>query len=109
MYLAKNLKYLRLKNGFSQDYIADKLGYKSFTTIQKWEMGTSEPSISILKKLSEIYNVDMDTMYTIDLENDKTIPSKEYKRYPLIGTIAAGSPILDLFGKSFQKQKIPRR
>ena len=94
MYLAKNLKYLRLKNGFSQDYIADKLGYKSFTTIQKWEMGTSEPSISILKKLSEIYNVDMDTMYTIDLENDKTIPSKEYKRYPLIGTIAAGSPIL---------------
>jgi len=41
MYLAKNLKYLRLKNGFSQDYLADKLGYKSYTTIQKWEMGTS--------------------------------------------------------------------
>lgn len=94
MYLAKNLKYLRLKNGFSQDYIADKLSYKSFTTIQKWEMGTSEPSISVLKKLSEIYNVDMDTMYTVDLENDKVIPSKEYKRYPLIGTIAAGTPIL---------------
>ena len=37
MYLAKNLKYLRLKNGFSQDYIADILGYKSYTT----------PSISV--------------------------------------------------------------
>ena len=59
MFLAKNLKYLRLKNGFSQDYIADKLGYKSYTTIQKWEMGTSEPSISTLKKLSRIYNVDI--------------------------------------------------
>ena len=39
MYLAKNLKYLRLKNGFSQDYLADKLGYKSYTTIQKMGNG----------------------------------------------------------------------
>ena len=59
MFLAKNLKFLRLKNGFPQDYIADKLGYKSYTTIQKWEMGISEPSISTLQKLSKIYNVDM--------------------------------------------------
>jgi repressor LexA len=49
MHLAKNLKFLRLKHGFSQDYIANKLGYKSYTTIQKWEMGTSEPSISTLQ------------------------------------------------------------
>lgn len=94
MYLAKNLKYLRLKNGFSQDYIADKLGYKSYTTIQKWEMGTSEPSVSILDKLSKLYNVDMDSMYTIDLEGNQNSVSKEYKRYPLLGTIAAGLPIL---------------
>ena len=56
MYLAKNLRYLRLKNGLSQDYIADRLGYKSYTTIQKWEMGTSEPSLGILSKLSALYN-----------------------------------------------------
>ena len=35
MYLAKNLKYLRLKNGFSQDYLANKLEYKSYTTISR--------------------------------------------------------------------------
>lgn len=59
MHLAKNLRFLRLKNGFSQEYIAEKLGYKSYTTIQKWEMGTSEPSISTLNKLSEIYNTNI--------------------------------------------------
>lgn len=94
VYLAKNLKYLRLKNGLSQDYIADKLGYKSYTTIQKWEMGTSEPSVSVLDKLSKLYNVDMDSMYTVDLESNQSSSIKEYKRYPLIGTIAAGTPIL---------------
>lgn len=41
--LPKNIRYLRRKNEWSQDYIAEKLGYKSYTTIQKWEMGTSEP------------------------------------------------------------------
>lgn len=76
MFLAKNLRYLRLKNGLSQNYIADRLGYKSYTTVQKWEMGISEPPLRVLSKLSTLYNVDMDAMYSIDLEmasleNDK--------------------------------------
>ena len=66
--LSKNLKYLRLKNGYSQEFIAERLGYKTYTTIQKWESGVSEPPISKLKELSDIYNVDMDTMYRKDLE-----------------------------------------
>ena len=94
MYLAKNLKYLRLKNGLSQDYIADKLGYKSYTTIQKWEMGTSEPSISILKQLSKLYNIDMDSMYTKDLEFGSDEEKRKFESIPLIGTIAAGLPLL---------------
>ena len=94
MYLAKNLKYLRLKNGFSQDYLADKLGYKSYTTIQKWEMGTSEPSLGILNKLSELYNVDMHTLYSIDLEGSNNSDNENTNRIPLLGTIAAGLPIL---------------
>ncbi len=94
MYLAKNLRYLRLKNGLSQNYIADRLGYKSYTTIQKWEMGTSEPSLGILSKLSALYNVDMDAMYSMDLEMDSLENDKKVKRIPLLGTIAAGAPLL---------------
>jgi len=94
MYLAKNLRYLRLKNGLSQDYLADKLGYKSYTTIQKWEMGISEPSLEVLSKLSKLYNVDMHTLYSVNLEDDYTVGNQNVKRIPLLGTIAAGLPIL---------------
>lgn len=79
MYLAKNLRYLRLKNGLSQYYIADRLGYKSYTTVQKWETGISEPPLSVLSKLSALYNVDMDAMYSIDLEMDSLENDKKAK------------------------------
>lgn len=49
--LGDNIKYLRLKQGLSQDFIADKLGYKSYTTIQKWESGVSEPPVKKLREL----------------------------------------------------------
>ena len=94
MYLAKNLKYLRLRSGFSQEYIADKFGYKSYTTIQKWEMGTSEPSVSVLNRLSEMYNTDMDSMYLQDLSLDQVSTTDKSKPIPLLGTIAAGIPVL---------------
>ena len=94
MYLAKNLKFLRLKNGLSQDYLADKLGYKSYTTIQKWEMGTSEPSLAILDKLSKIYNIDMNDIYYANLEKPKESQNKGIRKVPLLGNIAAGIPIL---------------
>ena len=62
MCLAKNIRYLRKKYNYSQDYMAEILGYKSYTTIQKWEMGISEPSIAKLKQLSEIFQVDINDM-----------------------------------------------
>lgn len=95
MYLAKNLKYFRLKHNFSQNYIAKKLGYKSYTTIQKWETGVSEPSLEKLNILSQLYNVDMDTLYSVDLEAGyKPVGDKKVNKVPLLGIIAAGQPIL---------------
>lgn len=64
MCLGENIRFLRTKKGYSQDDIANKLGYKSFTTIQKWESGVSEPPLKALKKLSEIFNVDMNDLAT---------------------------------------------
>lgn len=62
MYLGENIRYLRIKYGYSQDYVAEQLGYKSFTTIQKWESGVSEPPVKKLKELSTLFNVDMDEL-----------------------------------------------
>ena len=64
MCLGENIRFLRTKKGYSQDDIANMLGYKSFTTIQKWEYGVSEPPLKALKKLSEIFNIDMNDLAT---------------------------------------------
>ena len=67
MEFSSNLRYLRRKNDLSQDELANKLGYKSFTTIQKWESGVSEPSVSTLKVIADIFSVSMDQMINDDL------------------------------------------
>lgn len=70
MCLGENIRFLRTKKGYSQDAIANMLGYKSFTTIQKWESGVSEPPLKALKKLSEIFNIDMNDLATKKLSTD---------------------------------------
>ena len=60
MAFSNNLRYLRKKYDMSQEDLANKLGYKSFTTIQKWESGVSEPSVSMVKKIAELFGVTMD-------------------------------------------------
>lgn len=66
--LSKNLKYLRLKNNYSQDYIAKLLNKKSFTTVQKWESGVSEPPLWVVGKLAKLYGESLDTLANIDIE-----------------------------------------
>ena len=59
MEFKENLRYLRHTNKMSQDELADKLGYKSFTTVQKWEDGTAFPRVSTLNKIADIFNIDV--------------------------------------------------
>lgn len=71
MSLARNIRYLRKKQGWSQDTLADKLGYKSYTTIQKWESGVSDPPLKIVHALADLFCVDINDLANIDLENKK--------------------------------------
>lgn len=95
--LSKNIRYLRKQREWSQDYIADKLGYKSYTTIQKWEMGTSEPPFKKLKELADLFSVDIDDIANIDLEFEKSQKSNHVKNHGVtinvLGRVAAGIPI----------------
>ena len=78
MCLANNIRYLRKKYNLSQDDIAERLGYKSYTTIQKWEMGISEPSIAKLRILADIFHVDINDMTTKNIEkNDLGLTQKD--------------------------------
>ena len=72
MAFSNNLRYLRKKFNMSQEDLANKLGYKSFTTIQKWESGVSEPSVTVVKQLSKIFNVSMDDIVNTDLSKENS-------------------------------------
>ena len=93
--LPKNIRYLRKKNEWSQDYIAEKLGYKSYTTIQKWEMGTSEPPLKKTRELADLFNVDIDDLTNKDLElpEPTKCASKKGVVINVLGRGAAGIPI----------------
>ncbi|MFL8888278.1 helix-turn-helix domain-containing protein [Helcococcus kunzii] len=69
-YFAKNIRYLRKKYNMSQNELAERLNYKSFTTIQKWETNDSEPTLSTLSKISKIFNINLSTLCETDLENE---------------------------------------
>ena len=66
--LRKNLRYLRKKHGYTQDFIADICQKKSYTTIQKWETYGAEPSIGTIMLLCDLYGVDINDMVYVDLE-----------------------------------------
>lgn len=83
MKFKENLRFLRRTNGISQDDLAAKLGYKSFTTVQKWEDGTSFPKVENLNRLATIFNVDLDDLLNIDLTNNKVA-------VPILGEVKAG-------------------
>lgn len=97
MSLGKRLKILRTKKELSLDELAKKLNttirddevdYVSFNKgkLSKWENDREEPKLSALKYVADFYNVSVDSI----------INEQSYIEFgvPLIGQIAAGTPIL---------------
>ncbi len=78
-----NLRYLRRSNRMSQDELAEKLGYKSFTTVQKWEDGSAFPRVSTLQKISDIFDIDVEHLLNRDIRVEKVA-------VPILGEVKAG-------------------
>lgn len=78
-----NLRYLRYCNNISQEQLAKKLGYKSFTTVQKWEDGTAFPKVENLNKIASIFNVELQHLLNVDLSTNKI-------KVPILGEVKAG-------------------
>ena len=55
--IGTRIESLRQVNKLSQLELATKMGYKSDSTISKWENGTNIPSGGKLVKLAQIYGV----------------------------------------------------
>jgi repressor LexA len=78
--LHETLKQLRKHRGISQQELADHFGYKSFTTIQKWEDGSSLPPTKLLSQLAAYYHVSLEDL----------LGSPRQRPVPILGTVRGG-------------------
>lgn len=64
--IGNNIKILRKKAGLTQDALAEQMGIKR-SLIGAYEEGRAEPRINNLVKLSEVFNIPIDTLVQQDL------------------------------------------
>lgn len=95
-YFPSNLKYLRTRRGLEQSELASLLGRKSPSSISEWEAGRYTPKVGTLSDIARIFNVDISDLMNKDLTGSKVdiVPISNNNPIPLVGTIAAGMPIL---------------
>lgn len=59
---SENLKKFRLKKGYTQEAVADRLGVSSHT-VSRWECGTTLPDVLLLPEIAELYEITIDDLY----------------------------------------------
>lgn len=67
----ENLKWLRKINRFTQQQIADEVNVNR-VTYTNWEKGKREPNFEKLIKLAEVFNVSVDKLLGVKIENNQT-------------------------------------
>lgn len=98
-FLGKNIRYLRRANLMSQDQLAERLNRKSFTTVQSWETGRTNPPALIVQSLADMFGVSMDDLVNNDLTKEPLSAFRGARsetdpiRIPVLGRIPAGVPI----------------
>ena len=90
---AKNLRYLREKNGMEQMDLARELGRKSASSISEWEKGKYTPKLGVLNQIAKLFKVSIDDLMENDLSNPTEKISVTSSFYSHFDTpISAGLP-----------------
>ena len=88
------LKSLRMSSNLEQQEVAKLMGYKSDTTISKWENGKNLPNGGKLAKLASIFNTSTDyILHGESIKPSNIHPVTPTERIPVLGQIACGEPI----------------
>ena len=90
------LKSIRQAKGWSLEQLAEKTGTTK-QVLSRYERGERSPKISDAKKLADALNVTLSELYgeTPTLPpNLKSLSDIQPARVPLVGSVAAGEPIL---------------
>lgn len=104
--IGEKIKEARIKKGLSQAELAEQLGYKSRSSINKIEVGGRDIPRSQIVKIAQILDVTPSFLMGWEDEqniygDDISVLSAKYdnikpvtlKRFPMLGEIACGKPI----------------
>lgn len=78
MFLPQNLKYLRSKAGEKQKDIAELLGVSEMT-VSRYESGENEPELSKVLMISKHYDLTIDELITVQLQENLPLYVKNIK------------------------------
>ena len=83
---SKNLKTLRENLNLKQDFLSQKLGI-SRSVLSYYESGKSEPTLSMLLKISDFFNIPIDELVSNNLSENINSKSKFDIEYFSIDTL----------------------
>lgn len=87
MVFGEKLKTERNRKGWSQEELADKL-YVSRQAVSKWENGQNYPSIEIIIKVSDLFELTIDELLRSDEElTRKVIKDSKRLAYPRLKAV----------------------
>lgn len=93
--LGQRIKEKRIEQDMSQEQLAQKVGYKSRSSINKIELGKSDISQTMIKMIATALNTT--PSYIMGWESDmpsNILPLPQTRLVPMLGAIACGEPIL---------------
>lgn len=75
--LSKNIRFLRRAFGMSQAELAHTLGFRSLSTVQKWESGDAVPRLTTAADLAALFAVTLDDLVGHDFADPTNNPDDD--------------------------------
>lgn len=85
---ASNIRFLRKKENISQEEFAERFGV-SRQSVAKWESGDSLPDLLKCREIAEFYEVSVDILISVSLEDGEAGESTTQGKY-IFGTVKIG-------------------
>jgi transcriptional regulator with XRE-family HTH domain len=75
IFLKENMRFLRKRQGMTQDRLADFLETKR-SLIGSYEEGRGVPKLDMIRRMAEVFEVTLDDLLSADIENKESVPVK---------------------------------
>lgn len=109
MKIGVKLKEARIQRKWTQDYVASQLQV-SRSTISSWEVGRTYPDLESLVRLSNLFEISLDTLlredHTMTKDLSKNIKKGRNLKWIIALILIIFIPISFLAGQRYKNQKI---